>query len=896
MEAICASTIQEIIAGWARRTPRAIALLARGRPPLRYGRLQELVSGLGQALRAQGLNRADRVAVVLPAGPEMAVTFLGVACAAVCAPLNPACTRRELEAYLTLLGAKAAVVPPGDSWACEAASALNLRVLRLSPALEDAAGTFTLDTGVEPGRAELEPCRSEDVALVLHTSGTTGRPKVVPLTHRNLCASARNIRGALRLSEADRCLNVMPLFHIHGLAGALLSSLAAGGSVACPGGFSAPDFFSWLGEFHPTWYTAVPTMHQAILAREERHPGAAAEHPLRFIRSSSAALAPAVMAGLEAVFHAPVIESYGMTEAAHQMASNPLPPGVRKPGSVGLPAGPEIAIMDEAGNLLAAGETGEIVIRGENVTRGYENHPEANEQSFTHGWFRTGDQGFLDGDGYLFVSGRLKEMINRGGEKISPREVDEALLQHPAVSQAVCFAIPHRQLGEAVGAAVVLKPRSTATALELRQFVSERLAAFKVPQVLTLVSEIPRGATGKIQRIGLADKLGFEPIDDTDARKEAEYLAPRTPLEIQLAGIWCEILRIDKVGVYDNFFFLGGDSLAATVLMTRLSEQVGAEVSFLRFLDSPTIATLASEISRLPQPPESAQARPPRLVPIQPHGARPPLFCATGHGGNLTLFCGLARYLEPDQPVFGFPPPRLEGGQVSYRLEDLAAQYVESLRAFQPEGPYQLAGICHGGFIVFEMARQLHRQGLPVDLLAMLDCYYPRGARDLPWTCLLARGIRLLRARLRFHRRALGARAIREWIPYLADRAREAARETGFKAGQAVYSLLVTARLPLPGCLRQPRYANAYALRKYVPGSYPGGALLLRVRDLHPEAPEMGWKGLIGGEVEILDSPYHHRGVLAEATLQVMARQLQARLDRVAARHERWGAAAREGG
>jgi acyl-CoA synthetase (AMP-forming)/AMP-acid ligase II len=228
---------------------------------------------------------------------------------------------------------------------------------------------------------------------------------------------------------------------------------------------------------------------------------------LRLVRSSSAALAPQVMARLEAVFRAPVIEAYGMTEAAHQMASNPLPPRQRKPGSVGVAAGPEVAIMDPAGRLLAAGETGEVVIRGDNVTSGYLANPQANAAAFSEGWLRTGDQGWMDEDGYLRLTGRLKEIINRGGEKISPREVDEALLDHPAVAQVVTFALPDEKLGEEVAAAIVLRDGAAATEAEIRDFARARLAAFKVPRRVVFVPEIPKGPTGKMQRIGLAEKL-----------------------------------------------------------------------------------------------------------------------------------------------------------------------------------------------------------------------------------------------------------------------------------------------------------------------------------------------------------------------------------------------------
>ena len=346
------------------------------------------------------------------------------------------------------------------------------------------------------------------MALILHTSGTTSRPKIVPLHHANIWTSARNIAASLELSENDRALNVMPLFHIHGLIAGLCAPLSRGGSVFCTPGFNALKFFAEMEEARPTWYTAVPTMHQTILTRAGRHKEIIARRPLRFVRSSSSSLPPTVIGELEAAFKCPVIEAYGMTEATHQMASNPLN-GIRKPGSVGVPAGPEIAIMDEAGRLMGPGETGEVVIRGENVTAAYENNPKANGEAFVDGWFRTGDQGVIDADGYLTLTGRLKEIINRGGEKISPREVDEALMDHPAVLQAVAFAVPHPMLGEDVGAAVVLREGLSATEQELGAFLSERLAAFKTPRKILFLAEIPKGATGKLQRIGLAQKLGL---------------------------------------------------------------------------------------------------------------------------------------------------------------------------------------------------------------------------------------------------------------------------------------------------------------------------------------------------------------------------------------------------
>jgi oxalate---CoA ligase len=487
------------------------------------------------------------------------------------------------------LAVKALIVEAGsDSAARTVARSRGIDVIELTPVAEASAGVFSLH-GSAKRVVDSRPAKGDDIALLLHTSGTTSRPKLVPLLHWNLCASAFNIGRTLRLFEGDCCLSVMPLFHIHGLVAALLSSLAAGGNVVCAPEFSAPEFFEWMYEFRPSWYTAVPTMHQAVLTRAKEHPAVIADHGLRFIRSSSAALPAPVMAELEALFKVPVIESYGMTEAAHQMASNPLPPARRKPRSVGIAAGPEVAIMDVANALCAPGISGEVVIRGANVTPGYENNASANQASFSDGWFRTGDQGYLDADGYLFLTGRLKEIINRGGEKISPREVDEALLEHPAVAQAVAFALPHPTLGEDIAAAVVLKEKNSASAHAIREFLFERLTSFKIPSQVVIVPAIPKGPTGKLQRIGLADKLA-------DHLKQ-QHAVPRNEFERIVGDIFVEVLKIESFGIDDNFFALGGDSLRATQVVTRIAAVFDIELPNVVVFRSPTIAELAGEIA-----------------------------------------------------------------------------------------------------------------------------------------------------------------------------------------------------------------------------------------------------------------------------------------------------------
>ncbi|OLB80713.1 MAG: AMP-dependent synthetase [Actinobacteria bacterium 13_2_20CM_2_66_6] len=481
---------------------RATAIAVPGGPHLTYGRLREQVAAAAERLAQLGLGRGQRIALVLPNSVETIVMFLAAATTGTAAPLNHAYKEDEFRFYLEDTEAKALVVPPGSGEAARRAMPAGVILVE---AATDAAGKVVLDSSSPLGGSRgAGAAGADDVALVLHTSGTTSRPKLVPLRQRNLAFSAENIARTYQLTADDVAFCVMPLFHIHGLMASTMATFWSGGTVVVPPAFDAMTFWPAAAEHGATWYSAVPTMHQMLLLRNrgERPPGA---ERLRFIRSSSSALAPEVMRQLESRFGAPVLEAYGMTEASHQMASNPLPPAERRAGTVGLQTGIRIGVMDEHGKLLEPGSNGEVVIRGESIIDAYANNAEANAKAFTNGWFRTGDLGFLDGDGYLSLVGRLKEMINRGGEKIAPREIDDVLLQHPAVAEAVAFGIPHAAWGEEVAAAVVLK--SPATEKELVAFARERLADHKVPKKLYLVEKIPRTATGKIQRRSVAEAL-----------------------------------------------------------------------------------------------------------------------------------------------------------------------------------------------------------------------------------------------------------------------------------------------------------------------------------------------------------------------------------------------------
>lgn len=576
------------VLAWAEKAPRSVAVAAPGLPDLYFDEFAADIIDIGIALRSHGVQRNDVVGIVLPNGPEAATAFLGVSAAATAAPLNPGYREPEFEFYMTDLGMKAVIVPAGEYGpAVTVAEAHGIDVIRLERIASAGAGSFRLLGARDKGAFD-DPARPDDVALILHTSGTTSRPKMVLLTHRNLAASARNIAATLRLTSSDRCLNVMPLFHIHGLMAAVLASTSVGAAVVCTPGFVATEFFGWMERCRPTWYTAVPTMHQAILERA----GAAAEviatTPLRFARSSSSSLAPQLMASLEETFGVPVIEAYGMTEAAHQMASNPLPPEPRKPGSVGRSAGPEVAIMDDAGNLLPTGAEGEIVIRGDNVFAGYAANAEANTVAFDNGWFRTGDLGRIDPEGYLFISGRLKEIINRGGETISPREIDEALLDHPAVAAALAFAVPDQRLGEQVAAAVVIQPGASVKERDLRNFASVRIAPFKVPRRIVFLDEIPKGPTGKLQRIGLAGRLGLDELEGGGEQLPAT--PPSSAVELLLADLWSDVLGVEEIAVHERFLDVGGDSMLAMRLLARVRDTLDLDFTVIDFFDQATIA------------------------------------------------------------------------------------------------------------------------------------------------------------------------------------------------------------------------------------------------------------------------------------------------------------------
>jgi acyl-CoA synthetase (AMP-forming)/AMP-acid ligase II/thioesterase domain-containing protein/acyl carrier protein len=851
-----------------------------------------------ETLNELGVGRGDRLAMVLPNGPQMAVAFLSLSTATTLAPLNPAYSSTEYSFFLNDLSPKALLAEfESDGVALAVAKERGIPIIRLRSACESSPGRFTLEsTGTVATTRVQGAAQPDDLALLLHTSGTTSRPKLVPLTHRNLCASAANIVESLHLTSQDRCLNLMPLFHIHGLIAGLLASIASGASVICPPGFYATDFFGWMAGLRPTWYTGVPTMHQAIASRAAAHSDSIAAAPLRFIRSSSASLPPTLLAELEKAFAAPVIEAYGMTEAAHQMASNPLPPGLRKPGSVGVAAGPEVAIMSTGEEIVGQGNVGEVVVRGANVMGGYLGDASATAASFTDGWFHTGDQGYLDHDGYLYLTGRLKELINRGGEKIAPREIDEVLLSHPSVAQAVAFALPHPYLGETVAAAIVLRDGSRAGDRELREYAAAHLAPFKVPEVIQLLPEIPKGPTGKVQRIGMADRLGL--IGGASGHQPRSFVAPATNQERSLARIWAEVLDIDfeTIGVHDQFVELGGDSMLATRLATRVEAAFGLRVPLAQFF----LAATVSEQAKLLAEPGLAWAWR-SLVPIQTAGSRPPLFCVHGVFGDVLFYHSLSQELGVEQPVYGLQARGLDGLQVPHkRVEDMAAAYIDEINEIQTDGPYCLLGYSAGGSVAYEMAQRLVASGKRVEFLgivdhsAPIDCAAPSllghaYARRF-WRNLAVSMPHWLRRNWEIRRRDLPSYC--RWRWRLAEKTLiRALSGKGLRVSSGLERLdeidAEVGGIPLaelPAHRRQVLEAQLQAPSLYEPKQYEGSLVLFRAQRqpiFAAHDPALGWGGLVRGGVDVRAIPGSHDDLFKQPSVRTLGEIIRSHLDRI---------------
>jgi acyl-CoA synthetase (AMP-forming)/AMP-acid ligase II/thioesterase domain-containing protein len=833
------------------------AILAPRRLPFTYRDLGAQLQYVSDRMRRMGIGPGDRVASILPNGPEAASALLTFGSVCTFAPLNPGLSAEELEQLLVDLSPRALLLPYGSGRLRPVARAYGIGVLEACWSEGDPAGSFQLE-GAATGSGRVDEPQREDIFVILATSGTTGRPKLVPLTHECQCLTAQWLVDSLRLTPHDRCLNFSAMFHVLGINGGLLGPIAGGGSVVCAPEFHAIDFFKWLDEFRPTFFSAVPAVHQTILEHSAKHPEILARQQIRFMRTGGAPLPAATIRRIEEAFRAPLLQVYGMTEAP-PICNDLVPPYERKPGSVGIRRGNRVVTMDESGNILPDGLSGEIVVSGPAVTPGYLNNPAANADAFRNGWFRTGDIGYFDPDGFLFLTGRRSEFINRGGEKIAPIEVDEALLLHPAVKEAVAFAIPDSKLGEEIAAAVVLaRPVSTS---ELQRHVEQHLAAHKIPRHIITVDELPKGPTGKLSRAHIAAVLN---VPAHDHAKRDTYVPPRNAQEEKLAAIWASVLDVPQVGVHDDFFEAGGDSLLAVQCLACVSDEFDLpDLPFSVLLEAPTIAQLAELLAN---PKELSAAR--RVLAIQPRGDRVPLFVVAPG----LEFRRLARYLGPDYPIFGLEILNLEQVPPPHTIEAMAADCIDTLQRFRPEGPYVLTGWCLAGVIALEMAQQLVKAGEQPSTAVLIDARIVPAIHRHGVKRWLIPAIHWMQNAF-FHLRT-AADGKRPAVQYIRER------------GQSVQQ---SVRKTMRGASGAPLAHDDLAIeaiRRYHSQPYSGPMVHLwaqeRPRGVFRNV-EFYW-GNVTDKHEVLDVPGDHVTIFDEPNVETMARHFATIIKRVEAR------------
>ncbi len=837
------------ITRWAAMSPEQAALLSPEFESVSYAEFQIRSEAIAQTLAGSGLTRGDVAAMVLPDGIDLIVAFAGITAVAVCAPLNPAASRAEFEFSLGELRPRALVVDRSDCAAVAVANVMGIRVFDFAQLFRE-----------HPVPVQLEAPAGSDVALLVFTSATTDRAKGVPLTHANLAAMAASTQRALALSEDDRFLSMMPLFHLQGLI-STLAQLIAGGSVVLLGGFEPVRFGSCMKTYQPSWYTAGPTLHGAILAS-----GAAVTGRLRFVRSIGARMAPQLMEDVERTLGVPVLEGYGLTETG-LLTSNQCSPGRRKSGSVGRSCGAEIAVLDSNGERLGPWQDGEIAVRGPSVMSGYREDEAATRRAFRDGWFLTGDLGHLDEDGFLYITGRIKEMINRGGEKVLPGEVEDVLMAHPAVMKAAAFGRPHPTLGEDVAAAVVLREGARISEWALRSHAAGQLTAYKVPRRIFFVDTLPVGATGKVRRADLAGEM---------AARIAPDEAPRTHLERTIADIWRKVLNLESVGIRDDFYNLGGDSYAVTLMMSEMETEFGAAARALdasAFFESPDIATLAAlldgEAARHHRK-QSVQRHP--IVALQRQGSRLPFYCIPGADENPYYFRELAQELGEDQPFYIVRDPRPMEERPVYTVEDVAARFVEQIRNVQQKGPYLLGGHCFGGIVAYEMARQLVAQGQHVGRLIMFETPapgYPKVLRH--WKLYVRQAMAVLKGE-----RRVGFQELRSHASVVMGLCRKRVSALGQRVPALTALAPPSAQFSHPnwraGLDYQPKPLHCDVLQFIAVEEQRQTTVL--------DDPLTAWREFVRGNFEVAGTAGRADRIFRQPNVRVLARHMRAVLDR----------------
>ena len=849
----------------ADKRPEAPAFYLSAQEFLSYGKLAAQIDALAAELSALGCDRRHRLAIVLPHGAEAALVFYAVTQVAAAVPLNPACSAFELTRYLEIAGVDAVITTTTCPGALtEAAANLHIPLLTLCGSVP--AG-LAIESAYEPLTAARKKQGPEkEDAVILFTSGTTALPKVVPLTNANLLQTVATTAPLFQLEEKDRGISVTPLYHIYGIVGPLLSAAASGGSIAFLPAFNPAAFFALLRDLQITWYAGSPAIHHAVAEYAEKLSVRAEDYSLRLVRSGGAPLPPKLAEKLEKLFGAVVVQGYGLTETAGLATFSAPQAGKVKIESVGFAMGCEVAVMNEDAAFLPAGEQGQIMIRGANVAAGYENGgPE--EQAFrADGWFATGDCGYFDEEGYLFICGRSKEMINRGGLKFSPYEVEEALLSHEAVTEAAVFAVPHPYLGEAPCALVVLEPASSLTPSALTVYLGTRLSQAKIPCRIFFTGELPKSANGKVQRLRLYEYVKSRPEKfsfDEELADEENSLEPFDATEQKLAPIWRGLLRTKKFGRGQDFFAAGGDSLMAEMLFAEIEKAFGLKLPASLILANRTFAALAELIRNEGR----SRAEFEFLLPIKEGGSLPPLFCIHNVGGDVLTYRKLADYLGKNRPVYGLAL-NIASAKLRHPLHfaDLASLYIEEMRLVQPRGPYHVAGHSLGGLLASEVCRQLLRQGQEVGFLGLFDTLLIKSKiRKPPWFKLL------------HNLKKVAAVPFSDILHYLREKtageiARHKVRRFMKKYPAAPDPALDESALK--------RSLLRYALRQYRMEPYPGSVTYFNAqREVAAATKESvaAWTRL-AARIRVIDIDADHSSIVQEPDVAELAQRLEEEL------------------
>jgi oxalate---CoA ligase len=854
--------------------PQDVALAAHERGPLSWADLWPQVCARAAEFAAAGIAPRSVAALALPNEPEFLSAFLAITLSAACAPLDLSLTRDEYRLYLSKINAAALVFADGLNGAVvEVARELGMRLIRIRCTTASAAGVFS----VEPVGAAIPGAsrRETDAAVLLHTSATTDTPKLVPLSRANLRAVAQQDFRTLQIGAADRYLSLTPLCHAHGLA-ASLTQLGGGGGVFCGSAFAPENLLRSIQQFRPTWISAGVPVLRILLALAREDPDAFRRSPLRFIRSTGSSPDPELMDAFQQVAGVPLLNGYGLTEVPGVTRNTP---SMSRPGSAGRSSGSDLAIRNDAGEFLPEEAEGEIVVRGPALTSGYLDDPQANQKAFRDGWFHTGDIGRIDRDGFLFIAGRKKEIINRGGKKILPLEVDSVLLRHPALADAATFPIPHRTLEQEPAGAVVLRPGAKVSELELRRFAATHLAAYKVPRKIVFLDQIPRATTGKPKRAALTEQFR-----ELGAPAHSPQLdRPATEIEEMLIAIWRRVLGLERgaerITGGDDFFDLGGDSLSAALMLTQAAAafKLGqSQLPAADFFDHPTVSALARWIAERASETRREAALQNRILVLETRGARLPIFCFSTGEQDAYQFRHLSRWLGPEQPFTVVCPAHPVQHERLLTVEEIARQSIATIRAVRPRGPYIMGGYCYGGVVAFETARQLIAQGESVALLALFDTPTPGYPKiTAAWKRYPQEASGMFSAWLRGRKPV----TLREIGAHLRALTRIAAHRIGAKAPRRA---LPSVSQGSPGGSKSgpPEVWHPAMMRAYQPRvlmapivHFVGAGVSMSTQVLSD--PRLGWRDFAGAEFEVRSVAGDHVSILAEAQAPALAAEFE---------------------